>query len=63
MFHSQSQLDDMSVTELVSAIKSSARQVDERIDDAEDALDYVQDIMALTHELRERIEGYLDDEE
>jgi len=62
-FHSQSQLDDMSVTELVSAIKSSARQVDERINDADDALDYVQDIMALTHELRERIEGYLADEE
>jgi len=53
----------MSVTELVSAIKSSARQVDERINDADDALDYVQDIMALTHELRERIEGYLADEE
>jgi len=62
-FHSQSQLDDMSVTELVSAIKSSARQVDERINDADDALDYVQDIMALTNELRDRIEGYLEDDE
>jgi len=62
-FHSQSQLDDMSVSELVNAIKSSARQVDERINDADDALDYVQDIMALTNELRDRIEGYLEDEE
>jgi len=53
----------MSVTELVSAIKSSARQVDERINDADDALDYVQDIMALTNELRDRIEGYLEDDE
>jgi hypothetical protein len=63
MFHSQSQLDDMSVTELVSAIQSSAREVDERMDDAADALDYAHDLLALTNELRERIEGYLEDEE
>ena len=63
MFHPQSKLDNMSVTELVSAIRSSAREVDERINDADNALYYVQDIMALTNELRDRIEGYLEDEE
>ena len=62
-FHSQSQLDDMSVTELVSAIQSSAREVDQRMDDAWDALAYVDDILSLTNELRNRIEGYLEDEE
>lgn len=62
-FHSQSQLDDMSVTELVSAIQSSAREVDQRMDDAWDALDYVHDLLALTNELRKRVEDYLEDEE
>lgn len=63
MFHSQSQLDDMSVTELVSAIQSSAREVDECMDYAPDALDYVHDLLALTNELRKRVEGSLEDDE
>ena len=62
-FHSQSQLDDMSVSELVSAIKSSAREVDQRMNNAYDALAYADDILSLTNELRDRIEGYLEDEE
>ena len=67
-FHSQSQLDNMPVTELISAIKKNVRVVGDLIENdppgaAWDALDYVQDLINLANELREHLEKYTKDEE
>jgi len=58
---SESSIDAMSIEELVQLIKSIAHEVENRIDDPWDALDYCNALSNLTDNLRERIENYLED--
>jgi hypothetical protein len=57
----QKSIDSKSITELTALIKSMAREVSDRINDPEDALDYVNSLMLLSESLRERIEYVLED--
>lgn len=58
---SQGSIDSMSITDLVATIKSMGREIESRIDNPEDALDYVNSLTNLTDSLRERIECVLED--
>ncbi len=63
MFYSQSSVDDMSIDELVSAIKRNAYSVENRIEDPADAMDYCYALTFLVESLRHRIEAVLEDVE
>ena len=58
---SQSVIDSMSVTELTELVGRIAREVDSRIDDPQDALDYCNALINLAGSLQERIEEVLED--
>ena len=60
---SQKSIDEMSVEELVSLVKSLAYSIDNRIDDPSDAIDYCYALINVTHSLTDRITNYLEDEE
>ena len=58
---SQSQIDSMSIDDLVRLIRSMANEVSNRIDDPQDAYDYCNALSYLTRSLSERIECVLED--
>lgn len=61
---SQGTVDEMSIEELVKTVRSLAYSIENRIsDDPEDALDYCYALVNITDSLKDRIEGYLEDDE
>lgn len=58
---SQSSIDSMSVTDLVRLIRNIANEVENRIDDPQDAYDYSNALILLSENLRDRIDEVLED--
>ena len=58
---SQSTIDSMSIDELTKLIRSTALEVCNRTDDAEDAIDYCYALINLTHNLKNRLNAYAED--
>lgn len=58
---SQSSIDSMSVTDLVRKIRTIANEVENRINDPQDAYDYSNALILLSENLRDRIDEVLED--
>ena len=58
---SQKSIDEMSIEQLVSLVRSLAHSIENRIDDPTDAYDYCNALSNVTDSLRDRIEAVLED--
>jgi|688.fasta_scaffold711672_2 hypothetical protein len=58
---SQKSIDEMSIEQLVSLVRSLAHSIENRIDDPADAYDYCNALSNVTDNLRDRIEAVLED--
>jgi hypothetical protein len=60
---SQSTIDNHSDEELISLIQTIAQEVEDRLSDTDDALDYANSLSILVDSLRDRLSDRLDEEQ
>jgi hypothetical protein len=60
---SQSTIDNHSDEELISLIQTIAQEVEDRLSDTDDALDYCNSLSILVDNLRDRLSVKLDEEQ
>ena len=60
---SQSTIDNGSDEELIDLIQRIAREVEDRLSDTDDALDYANSLYILVDTLRDRLSDRLDEEQ
>jgi hypothetical protein len=60
---SQSTIDNHSDEELISLIQTIAQEVEDRLSDTDDALDYANSLSILVDNLRDRLSTRLDEEQ
>jgi hypothetical protein len=60
---SQSTIDNSSDEELIDLIQRIAREVEDRLSDTDDALDYCNSLSFLVDSLRDRLSDRLDEEQ
>ena len=60
---SQKSIDNHSDEELISLIQTIAQEVEDRLSDTDDALDYANSLSILVDNLRDRLSTRLDEEQ
>ena len=60
---SQSSIDNHSDEELISLIQTIAQEVEDRLSDTDDALDYANSLSILVDNLRDRLSERLEEEQ